>query len=287
LYGKRRFVAGSYTLGLQYQMTPDVMFFLTDSKGFGAGGFQLTNPAPFQTTNPESLHNFEIGTKSRFSVGPVKMQADVSYYYGRYEDIIVQITSPVQIEPPPAPPQLVVVDQNAAQGLIKGVDAAFTIIPWDRLELNAAFALNQFTITSWPSVNSSGQPISLAGTNIQYTPKYKYVLGGTFHLPVPESLGEASISANFTHQSMVYTVLVPPGTAIVGIDTQPAFGNLNINFDWNDIDRIRGLGAELFVTNFTQNRTALGLQGDYESLGTVGFVTAEPREFGVRLRYKF
>jgi iron complex outermembrane recepter protein len=287
LSGERAFRAGSYTMSAQYQFTPDTMVYASDSLGYGAGQLQLNSPPPYNFVSPESLHNFEVGIKSRWDVGSWKVQSDASVYYGHYSNVILTSEVPVQVAPPPAPEALELIAKNAALARIEGMEAAFTVVPNRWVQFSTQFAYSEFTFTSWPSFNDAGQPVNLAGAQQNYNPKWKIVLGTDIHLPTPGTWGDFTVGANYVYQTMVFTFALPPGTDIPGIDTQPAFGNLNLNLGWTDIRQIHGLDAQVYVTNVTQNTTEMGLQGAYQSIGTVGFPTPDPREFGLRLRYSF
>ena len=102
------------TLGTQYQFTPDVMGYLSWSKGFKSGGWTTRLSAPIATPdkarfNPEYDQTYEIGLKSQFFDHHV--QANVAAFYSKYKGI------QLNVQEGPSP-----VYQNAGDATIKGLE---------------------------------------------------------------------------------------------------------------------------------------------------------------------
>lgn len=166
-------------------------------------------------------------------------------------------------------------------------------------------------------MNALGIPVSYASTPFSFVPKWKYTLRGTVHLPVDSAtIGDMSVSANYTHTGVMYNVAKPttptvagnPNTGIVNvrcrtaangygplsadgkcvnIDQNAAYHNLDLNFDWRDVMGHEGLSAGVFVTNVTKNEQNDG--GCYcdVALGVTAPVPQVPRMFGVKVGYSF
>lgn len=160
-------------------------------------------------------------------------------------------------------------------------------------------------------------PVSYASTPFSFTPKWKWSLRGTVRLPVDQAtVGDMSITANFTRTGKMYNVAKPftpavagnPNTGIVkqrcrtaangygplsadgvcvAVDENPAYSNLDLNFDWRDVLGNEGLNASVFVTNVTKNTQNDG--GCYcdVALGITSPVPQVPRMFGVKVGYSF
>ena len=318
-----KFSAGVYTFQLQYQWTPDIMLYINNSKGYSGGGLQ--DVLGKQNFRPDVLTNYEGGIKGTFDVGGMLIRTASSYYYGDYKNIKVSVTQLAnRASAPTAPASLIVVTENAADGYITGLDSDLTVVPTDWLEIGGNLAYTKTKYTKWDNNVNIGtaaapilRPVSYASTPFSFTPKWKWSLRGTVHLPVDQAtVGDMSVTANFTRTGKMYnvakpfTVAVPgnPNTGItkqrcrttangygplsadgvcVPIDENPAYGNLDLNFDWRDVIGTKGLKASVFVTNVTKNTQNDG--GCYcdVALGVTSPAPQVPRMFGVKVGYSF
>jgi iron complex outermembrane receptor protein len=278
------FSAGSYTFSLQYQMTPQSMIFINNSKGYSSGGLQLTAPPAYRTYQPESLNNIEVGTKSTFNIGGWIFRTNLSFYYGFYDNVQVTVQALLQASPPPAPPVYGVLTQNAATGRIKGSDGDFTVVPARWLELGLAIDYADDRYTHYQTESATGQPIDVSSTPFILVPKIKVAARSTVHLPVGSTNGDLSASAVYSRQSTETFVALP---AQGPWDQIPAYHNLDANITWRDMLGHRGLAASLFGTNLTKNVVAEGHLTAYENLGIASGYPAIPRMFGARLAYRF
>ncbi len=316
--GEGHWNSGGYTVGLQWQYIPDVMFFVTNSKGYGAGGTQ--NVVGFEKYDPDSLNNIEVGTKATFNVGDWLIRTNASYFHGWFNNVKVNVTRIAQAAG--QAPQLIVVTQNAAKAKISGVDADITIVPNEWLEVGGFVAYTDARYTEWPSsvVISTNplvtEPVDLSDTPFSFTPKWKWSLRGTFHLPVDDAWGDMSLSANLTWTDTLYNVAKPrtptdpnnPASGIIcsrfrtaewgypdvvadgqkiAVDCNETYYNLDINFNWDTIYGVDGLNGSIYVTNVTKNIYTDGQCGCDVALGVTSPAPAPPRMFGIKLRYDF
>jgi len=102
------------TLGTQYQFTPDMMGYVSFSKGFKSGGWttRLSNPIAspeLARFNPEYDKTYEIGLKSQWL--DHHLQANVAAFYSKYDGI------QLNVQEGPSP-----VYQNAGNATIKGLE---------------------------------------------------------------------------------------------------------------------------------------------------------------------
>ena len=136
--GIGRFSNLSYTAQIQYQWSPDVMFFVNNSRGFGSGGLQ--NVFNQETYAPDVLNNLEIGTKATFNLGDWLVRTNASAYYGWFDNIKVNATKLALTDEFDTQPGLIVVTENAAKGIVKGVEADITVVPVDWFEIGGMVA---------------------------------------------------------------------------------------------------------------------------------------------------
>jgi iron complex outermembrane receptor protein len=110
------------TVGTQYQFTPDMMGYVSFSKGFKSGGWTTRLSAPIASPelarfNPEYDKTYEVGLKSQWL--DHHLQANVAAFYSKYDGI------QLNVQEGPSP-----VYQNAGNATIKGLE----------LELASVFA---------------------------------------------------------------------------------------------------------------------------------------------------
>jgi iron complex outermembrane receptor protein len=268
---KSRSEALTYNLSVDYTVTPGTMVYVTTRRGYRAGGFNSPGVTP-EEFKPEFVTDYEAGVKSDWSLGTIPVRADLALYRTSYDDVQVQANL---IQPNGT---FTLVTTNAATARIWGVEfeAAAKLTPDLQVGVNMDY-LN-FDYTSFgPGVD----PATLVGgtTNGGRIP-FKWGVNARYRLPLPDSIGDVSIQANYNWQAH-YGDFTIPGA---GIDS---FGLLNATVDW---DRVLGSSADLqiFGSNLTNElynigplaltNTAFGY-----SVGRYG----EPRMYGVRLRYRF
>jgi len=286
--GDGKWSKGSYTLSLQYQYDPSTMFFITNSKGSSAGGLQLAAPvANLRTFGPASLTNFEGGVKSQFTVGDTQVRFNATGFYGLYDDIAVQVLR--QFTDPLLPPTAVITE-NAAKAKMHGIDFETTVIPTDWLELNFNGAWNEFKFSEWTGINSvTGIVQDLKSTKIQFTPRFKFNVGASILLPIPEHLGEMKYNVDFTNQGYTFVSLVPRQNALdfyAGI-TNPPYRNMDMSIEWNSFYGAEGLSLNFYLTNVLKGKTVTGTNGGIFAAGYNQHTKADPRMFGVSAKYAF
>ena len=279
------FSAPSYTLGVQYQLNPDVMLFVTNSKGSSSGGFNATAPASERKYNPEFLNNIEAGVKAEFTVGGVQARTNVSAYYGFYDDVQVRILKEVTTA---SGPIFAVVINNAAEAIIKGVEADISVIPADWLELNAAV---QYGDSDYEKYNNlaviNGVPTVVDYRNAPFVgfSKWKYNFGAVVHLPVPATIGRISLSADYAWKDELFA-----GIADNTPDPRswrPAMGYLDMGARWTEVFGNERVESSLTVTNVLDEEKGAGHGQLIEVGGLEAHQVHLPRMFSLRMQYRF
>lgn len=304
----------SYTGGLQYQFTPGTMFYVTDARGYSAGGFQGTPGTGYY--KPEVLNNLEGGLKSRFNIDGVQARINASVYYGWFNDVQVQIWS-LYSAPITDVPQVGFLTQNAATAAIRGFDGDFTLVPFDNLEVGATAAYTSDKYISWVGANpTTGAPFNYANTPFIWAPRWK--IGGhvAYYLPFPERLGTVSVSADVSYETIVTIAADPieptdPSNPTTGlmctrqrtlangypslvadggtsyIDCVPPITNLDVGAEWENVLGYQNVTLNLSVTNVTQNTWMTSLATLDGSVGATMNQPPPPRMFSMRLKYTF
>jgi iron complex outermembrane receptor protein len=275
---------GSYRLGLTYHPAPNTMLYFTNSKGYSAGGFNLTAPsAADQRYDPEVLDNFEVGVKSEWLIGDIEARTNLSAYYGLYDNIQAQVTTRCETATGPVFCQLT---RNAATGKIDGFESEFTVIPADWLMLAGNVGFMEGRYTRYNGLDPTGKfEVDLSGTGFLYLPKWKYSLTSIIKFPTPDSIGHLSLSPawSWTDKINCCFTLGPPEY----YTTSPAMKNLNLTLKLSQVAGNPHLSTTLVVTNATQNEVMHGQWGVYEQLGQYARAVAVPRMWALTVRYDF
>lgn len=303
----------SYTLGLQYQVTPQTMLFVTNSRGYNAGGYN--NAAGLETYLPSELNNVEAGIKSTFDVGGMHFRVNASGYYGWLSDAqvfaYVLVTNPITHEQ-----TTVGTTRNAASALIRGLEGEFSVIPFSGFELsgNVAYQANKYT--KYSSIDPVTQkPLDLSDTKFLFSPKWKVSLHASYRLPLSSSIGSISLLGDMSFRTKMVNSTVPlrptdptnPMTGLVCtrqatvangypqaladgrtmyVDCNQGFTNVDLGVQWSQVMGNEHLGLALQVTNVTKNVLS-DSRANLRDFGYVAPAPALPRMWTIRGTYTF
>lgn len=313
-FGHADFSNVSYTAGLQFQVTPDTMVFLTNSRGYNTGGLQPV--VGFESYKPATLNNIELGVKSTFDIGPVKTRVNASTFYGWFNDVQVNV---VTLSTNSITDQTTFqnVTRNAAKALLRGAEGDITFVPTDLFEVNVLTGYLDNKYTSFPALDPlTLQPIDISDTLFTRAPQWKVDVRPTVHLPVPPNIGKISISADWAYQSQITHQLSPliptdpnnpqsglrcsrqrtaangygPLTADGGtawLDCKPGHSTVDLNAMWRDVMGQEHVTLSFSLTNLTNN-VWTGSQANLDrSTGSTAFEPAPPRMYALSVRYDF
>lgn len=276
-----KYKAWTWMVGVDYQVTPDLLLYAVHKKGFRPGSVNATAPlAALRVVRPESVLDYEVGLKKDWDFdNGVKARTNFAYYRDDYNDI--QRTAGFF---DPVTNISGTLTQNAAKAVLQGAEFTGTLIPTQAFELSVSYAWAAPYYKSYFSQLTTGT-LDLSGLAIANNPRHKYNIQGTYHLPVADTLGDLSATLTWYWQGR-YWGSSPEATPF---GEQVAYGLLNLRVDWRGIGGYP-LDASFFITNVT-NKTFLesGNGGAYNatSLGlAVGYYN-EPRMYGVSLKYRF
>ncbi len=81
-YSSTRFNAFTFRTGAEYDITPDNMAYLTISKGFKSGGFNIFQPTAGFTNvfQPETLYSYSLGIRNRLFENRVRLNLEAFYW---------------------------------------------------------------------------------------------------------------------------------------------------------------------------------------------------------------
>jgi len=265
---------GSYTFGLDYKITPTVLTYVTARSAFKAGGVNSELPAssPFASFKPEELKDVEVGLKADFHVSDMAARTNIDLFRGDYTDI--QRTTPVVSDG-----ILVNLTNNAAKGLIEGVEWEGTLVPIPSVELSTLYA---YTESKYTEVTSAQAAVILQGAPFPYVSKNKGSFSARYRLPFAASVGDLGIMGIYTYQSP-QSIAQTNATVFPYI---PGYGLVNARLDWRGVFQ-SSVDLSAFVTNLTNKIYPIGQFDAYETFGFVTRTYGPPRMYGVQVKYSF
>ena len=261
---------------LNYQFTPDVMGYISDSRGFKAGEFGLL-PYNNVPAKPEVIDAYQVGTKSEWLNHRLRLNGALFWY-----DI-----ADMQVQTIPSPGVVLISNAKKAQnkGLDFDVDAAVT----HSLDLHVGFAYlharyldysNGLAINPYPAPPWGNAPAvpnqNFSGHTLPRAPAETANVGASYTIPTG-AYGSWALSANYAYNSGFYwqadNRLKQPSYGL--LDAQVAYTLPN-----------RGLTIRLWGSNLTAARYYENVEELAYYSGDVGF-PGPPRMVGVGFEYKF
>jgi len=287
--------ATSYSLTADYKVTPNMLVYLAHRHGFKAGGINLTqiafsNPSlpSFQPDaiafyKPEKVDDYEFGLKADWNAGSIRGRTNLAVFQADFADL-QRATTYFNTSTIAASSQV----GNVAKERSRGFEVE-TSVKWnDLLETSLSYAYLDAKYTEYPG-SIVRPPDRVVVPNIlspvSASPKHKVNLLTTFNVPVPEHVGQLSLTANVSYQSSMYLSDNSISDPIPEI--QPAYTLIDLRADWSNV-----MGSPvdigLFVKNAADKSYAIGSAHVINSLlGVTGIQYAEPRTYGVRVRARF
>ena len=267
------FHAPSWTLGLDYQVTPDTLLYVTSRRGYESGGFNLPSPTPAtQEYQPEYVTDVEVGIKSDWNVAGIKVRTNADYFHDWFTNI--------QISAPAVTPSgnIVTAVQNAATASIDGFEFEGTVLPVTGLELSPFYSFTQAIYDNFAN-NLSG---NLTGRQFNQVPKNKWGITARYLLPLDEALGKISVTATYTYQA--HSNGPDQGDPVFA--TIPGYGLLDFSVNWRDVYE-QPIDASFFMSNALDKTYYQGGFPIYSGAGVGSALYGEPRMFGFRVKYRF
>ena len=264
------FKAPTWTIGLNYKASDDVLLYVVSRRGFRSGGFNLDGDTPLidQVYDTETVTDLEFGAKTGFGFGDVNVTANLALYRQWYKDIQLQQTTTSSITGGP-----LTVIKNAGEAVIDGIEFETTVQIGQSLTLRGHFNFIDFDYTRF----DTGVVLPILPT----APRYKFGLGAQYKLPLPETAGEFSISASYDWQDDSRVVpFAGPFTA------NEDYGKLTLGANWRNIGG-KPVDLSFFMTNATNKEYVLGGLPLVNQLGVATLTYGAPRMWGLRLGYRF
>ena len=279
------------------------------AKGFRLGGINDPLNVPLCTAQDlvtfggrdswtdETAWNYEIGSKSRLFNG--RGSFNVSAFYVDIKDLQVTVTAGS------CSSRLIF---NVPKARSVGGEVEFALAPTDRFDIAVSAGYNdselRSTLTSTdPQGNVTAVPGVESGRRLPSVPKFQAAVAATYQQPIAPGV-QGYLTATYNHVGSRFTQVCDEdlngvldltsfgANTIGGPLTQTTF-RFNPELPEYDIVNLR-VGARfsnfdvaLFANNVTDEKALLSLDRERGLRARIGFVTNQPRTFGVTTRVDF
>jgi len=291
----------SWTIGLDYKVSPDWMVYATSRRGYrGANvntplfetifttggtsslctlppGNQCPDLRPFQRTGEERLTDVEIGSKFAFELGTGRGRFNVSAYRSKYKNAL-QFLNAQTIVPNGTPdsPNKGSLGANIADLTIWGVETELSLSPIRDITVsfNAAYTnvkVDNIAITSFP-----GLPFTANLVN-RNSPTVSGTVTASWTLPVSPLNGAVVVNSDLF---MTDDFGGQQGEKL------PGYALLNMRLDWNHIGGT-GLDLSVYVRNLTAEKYLAAPSVLLSTFPISSVYVGEQRTFGITAGYRF
>lgn len=283
----------SYTAGLRYQFTDDVMAYGSVATGYKSGAFNvggnITNGilANDLTVDPESVTSYEAGIKSRLFNGMAQLNGAV--FLLNYDDLQVRVFDPT------VGTIGTNVLKNAASVESKGFELELSARPTDPLLLALGIGYVDSTYDSFEGVplqrpaGSFGDDndgvidrrTDATGNRVPLAPKWTINAAVGYDVPLPNQ-GQWRSRLDYNYKSERYGA---DGSTNDPADLLPGYSLINVRTGYESPDA--NYGIYLWAKNLTDER-------ELDETRYIQFITSrlqqryiEPRTYGVSVNMKF
>ncbi len=251
---------------INYDFTENVMAYLSASKGFKAGGFNVSEcEGPF---DPETIWAYELGAKAKLFDNRLQLNAATFVY--KYDDIQVNrfVNNASSIT-------------NAAEADIYGAELEFVALVGGGFEVDGGVTYLNTEYGGGASFSNpilGGPPISVDGNDTLRSPPWKTYIGAQYEWDT--GLGRFIFRADMTYSDSFYFDVFQASLPNQDKMEQDAYTITNAHIAWESTDA--KYSGQLFCQNITDELYANSSQ----AVGTTGAVMSQytsPRQFGIRV----
>lgn len=271
--------APTWTIGANYQVTPELFTYVTARQGYRQGGINtpvFDRPgsaifAPYQSYDPERVNDIEAGLKSNWHVGGADVLFNVSLFRTRYShrQVLFNVAGLVSAEFLPSQGSLVV---NApGETIIRGAEIEFAARITPALSVNANTAYTKAKADPFvsPLIGAAAPSIGVP------TPRWTTNLGARYELPFHP------FGTNIVYNIDYYY----NGSWTIEAVKLPRYDVTNMRLD---IQRPNdGPSLSLFLRNAFNQTNVIAGSVTVNALGPYTVLYNEPRTMGVELGYRW
>ena len=273
------FQAPSWNVGLDWQVDPDTLLYVTARRGYRSGGLNVTVAEASQTLfKPEIVKDWEIGLKNDWKWEGLKGRTDLALYHDDIQDAQVNQTFIGQNG------AFIALINNSATATVNGVEFDETVVPIPDVHVTGAWSYTKAQYDSFIALTNggAGTPVSLGGSRpFPFVPMNKFSLDIRYFVPVPESFGDLSLAATEYYTTHTLLAVQPDPFSL-----QPAYHTLDLHLDWNQIGG-QPVDLSIFATNVYNSTYRLGGFPIFDTIGYTAELYNEPQMFGFKVKYRW
>ena len=182
-------------IGLNFDLTDNVMLYASASKGFKSGGYKAAiafNPDELQPFLGENLYAYEVGAKSTLLDGALNLNV-AGYYYDwkNFQAYVTEIRSGINV----------IVLSNAGDARVYGAEASANFRPNDRVSLQLSANLMDTEIRKFNTVAGTTDN---TGNQLAYAPEFSFSGVFRYDLPVEAAGFKMYVLSDASYRDQVY-----------------------------------------------------------------------------------
>ena len=293
---QKSFSDPTWTISLDYKVTPDTLIYLASRRGYRSGGFNARGQSreqylPFR---PETVTDFETGLKTNTNALGFPVHATMATYLQKYHDIqrVVTFLSPFSQS---ISSSII----NAAKATVWGFEAEVSVVPVDPVTISVGYSYVHPKYDSFPTASGD-----FSDRKFARIPTHQLNASVTGRLIDNDEVGQVRANLAYDYRSGFYVsetfqtgAQVRTQSAVTAALANqipdkipgswvPKVGLFNARLSW---DHVMGsnFGAAAYVRNLTNKTYASSGLGLYESLGLIFNNYGDPRTYGLEISYSF
>jgi iron complex outermembrane receptor protein len=254
---------------IKYDLADEQMVFLSASHGFRGGEFNggaIFGPEQAVITDPEFVDSVDLGYKGRLL--DQRLQLNATVFYMEITDQQVQVFTPAGAGILPAV-------LNAGESAIKGLELELQWRPLESLFLlfSSAYLDAEFRKFFDPTIN-----LDRSGNELPDSPEWIFNGVARYEAPVASGLLELQADGRWEDQRFF---TAENNSALV----QDSFSVVNLRAGYTFPGE--HFTASVFVKNAFDEKYLLGAYDTTNAFAANIFLPADPRTYGVAVRYTF
>lgn len=298
----------TWSIGLNWQVTDDTFTYAVSRHGYRAGG--INSPTfsgrleKFQSFEPETVTDYEVGLRSDWEIGDVAVRTNISAFLGKYTDVQAPVSGvntqtgvceqflidnpgaevPAPISPDgtctsgddPSGNTLMI---NMGEAETSGIDAEITIVPVENLTLSVSGSyIDTKTKKIVKPDDVAAYMTTIDEVRFEYVAQKSMTASINYSLPIDS---DALENINF-HADYYWT----DDISFAGAWMIPSYSVTNVRVDFEGVVN-QGMEVGLFVRNlFDKEYVSAGAVAG-PTYGMNAGIYAPPRMYGAELRFNF
>lgn len=268
----RTFTDLSWTSGVNYKPSRDLLLYVSASKGFKSGGYNgnlAFSDAELEPFGKETLIAYEAGVKATLLDG--RLLWDTSAFHYDYKHIILQVGITSQL--PNGASFTVFRLTNGADARMNGLESNLTWRPLTGMDVQAGLSYLDSHLTNAPPGNEA-----INASVPAYSPKWSGNISVRYERPLSASY-VGSLQTDAAYKGDFFERV--PNTKLVA---QDAYWIVNARAEIGPASKTWSVA--LWAQNLT-NTTYIQYVNDIEALGYVLKTAGYPRTYGIEVAYKW